>query len=83
MLLIDSEDMCNAKRTQVDSRAFLAEMKESFWGDLYGQTKAGLANGFSSWNRSTSETDFRGVGGMSERRNSAGCIAMAITNGTS
>ena len=41
---------------------FLAEMKESFWGDLYGQTPAGAT--FSSCSRSGNGTGFPAGGGM-------------------
>ena len=53
------------------SNTFLAEMKESFWGDLYGQTKLAWKRFFER-SRSGSGTSFAGLGryerALSQRR---------------
>ena len=47
---------------------FLAEMKESFWA-ICTDRPSWLGKGFSSWNRSASETDFRGCGRYERAQN--------------
>ena len=54
---------------------FLAEMKESFWSDLYGQTRQALQQFFSNCNRSDNATGFRARGSMSDRGGNGATIA--------
>ena len=47
---------------------FLAEMKESFWGDLYGQTQAGVAAVFRAAVGAAARPVFRGWDAYERRR---------------
>ena len=57
---------------------FLTELKESFWGDLYGQT-ALAGSGFSNWSQSVSAIAFRAGRRMSGGVARGGDTAMATT----
>ena len=59
---------------------FLAEVKESFWGDLYGQTKLAWQR-FSSCSRSASGAAIPAPGTMNRGAAGAKCIATAIMSG--
>ena len=61
---------------------FLAEMKESFWGDLYGQTRR-RGNSFSSCSRNESGTGSPGRDAMNGGEGGGASIATAITSGIS
>jgi hypothetical protein len=61
---------------------FLAEMKESFWGDLYGQTRQAWQQFFEL--QSERQRDrFPAGGGMSGGGEKGGSTATATTSGTS
>jgi hypothetical protein len=61
---------------------FLAEMKESFCGDLYGR-RGKRGSGFSSCSRSGSATGFPGRNAMNGGAGGGASIATATTSGIS
>ena len=61
---------------------FLSEMKESFWGDLQGETQLAWKR-FSSCSRSGSATVYMASSATNGRRGRGRTIATATTSGIS